>query len=252
MTIEIGGQKEEPLLHLEVGVSGSWMIAPKRNPCKTKKEKKIQKRLMNHNNKKNIKMKLILASLIASAAAFAPSQVAQTSTTLNAFEGEVGSQPPLGFFDPLGLLDDADQDRFDRLRYVELKHGRVCQLAFLGNIITRAGVHLPGDIDYSGTSFTSIPDGYAAVGAIPQAGLLQIIAFVGCLELFVMKDITGGEFPGDFRNEALDFGWDTFDEETKLSKRGIELNNGRAAQLGILGLMVHEQLGGVLPIVGEM
>ena len=167
-------------------------------------------------------MKLILASLIASAAAFAPSQVAKSSTSLNAFEGELGVQPPLGFFDPLGLLDDADQDRFDRLRYVELKHGRVCQLAFLGNIITRAGVHLPGDIDYSGTSFTSIPDGWAAVGAIPQAGLLQIIAFVGFLELFVMKDITGGEFPGDFRNEALDFGWDTFDEETKLSKRGIE------------------------------
>ena len=67
-----------------------------------------------------------------------------------------------------------------------------------------------------------------------------------------MKDITGGEFPGDFRNEALDFGWDTFDEEAKLSKRGIELNNGRAAMMGILGLMVHEQLGGSIPIVGEM
>ena len=198
-------------------------------------------------------MKLaILATLAASAAAFAPSKVAQTSTALNAFEGELGVQPPLGFFDPLGLLDDADQERFDRLRYVELKHGRICQLAFLGNIITRAGVYLPGDIDYSGTSFDSIPNGWAAVGAIPQAGLLQIIAFVGFLELFVMKDITGGEFPGDFRNGALDFGWDTFDEETKLSKRAIELNNGRAAQMGILGLMVHEQLGGSIPIVGEM
>ena len=79
-------------------------------------------------------MKLILASLIASAAAFAPSQVAKSSTSLNAFEGELGVQPPLGFFDPLGLLDDADQDRFDRLRYVELKHGRICQLAFLAKI----------------------------------------------------------------------------------------------------------------------
>ena len=199
-------------------------------------------------------MKLaILATLAASAAAFAPSKVAQTSTALNAFEGELGVQPPLGFFDPLGLLDDADQERFDRLRYVELKHGRICQLAFLGNIITRAGVYLPGDIDYSGTSFDSIPNGWAAVGAIPQAGLLQIIAFVGFLELAVMKDVTGeGEFPGDFRNGALDFGWDTFDEETKLSKRAIELNNGRAAQMGILGLMVHEQLGGSIPIVGEM
>jgi|EP00979_Chaetoceros_neogracilis_P005742 hypothetical protein len=197
-------------------------------------------------------MKLILATLLTSAAAFAPSQVAQTTTALNAFESELGVQAPLGFFDPLGLLDDADQERFDRLRYVELKHGRICQLAFLGNIITRAGYHLPGNIDSAGTAFDSIPNGWAAVGAIPEAGLLQIISFVGLLELFVMKDITGGEFPGDFRNESLDFGWDTFDEETKLSKRGIELNNGRAAQLGILGLMVHEQLGGVLPIVGEM
>ena len=197
-------------------------------------------------------MKLILATLLTSAAAFAPSQVAKSSTALNAFESELGVQPPLGFFDPLGLLDDADQDRFDRLRYVEVKHGRIAQLAFLGNIITRAGVYLPGDIDTAGTSFDSIPNGWAAINAIPQAGLLQIVAFVGALELFVMKDITGGEFPGDFRNESLDFGWDTFDEETKLSKRGIELNNGRAAMMGILGLMVHEQLGGSIPIVGEM
>ena len=198
-------------------------------------------------------MKLaIIASLAASAAAFAPSKVAQTSTALKAFESELGAQPPLGFFDPLGLLDDADQARFDRLRYVELKHGRIAQLAFLGNIITRAGVHLPGNISYDGTTFDSIPNGWAAVKAMPDAGIAQIFAFVGFLELFVMKDITGGEFIGDFRNGALDFGWDTFDEETKLSKRAIELNNGRAAMMGILGLMVHEQLGGSLPIVGDM
>ena len=199
-------------------------------------------------------MKLIIAAtLAASAAAFAPSQVAQTSTSLAAFEGEVGVQAPLGLFDPLGLLDDADQDRFDRLRYVEVKHGRIAQLAFLGNIITRAGIHLPGNIDSAGDTFDSIPDGWAAINAIPQGGLLQIVAFVGCLELFVMKDVTGeSEFPGDFRNGSLDYGWDTFDEETKLVKRGVELNNGRAAMLGILGLMVHEQLGGELPIVGQM
>jgi len=195
----------------------------------------------------------IIAALIGSAAAFAPAQTGKATTALNAFENELGAQAPLGFFDPLGLLDDADQERFDRLRYVELKHGRISQLAFLGNIITRAGVHLPGDIDYSGTAFDSIPNGWAAVGAIPQAGLLQIVAFVGALELGVMKDVTGeNEFVGDFRNGALDFGWDTFDEETKLSKRAIELNNGRAAMMGILGLMVHEQLGGSLPVVGEM
>merc|ERR1712115_514376 len=196
--------------------------------------------------------------LAGSAAAFAPNaQVLRTSVATNmAFESELGVQPPLGFFDPLGLLNDADQERFDRLRYVELKHGRMGMLAFLGNIITRAGIHLPGNIDYSGTSFDSIGNGWAAISgpnAIPQPGLIQIIILVGFLELGVMKDITGeGEFPGDFRNGFIDYGWGRFDEETKLQKRAIELNNGRAAMFGILGLMVHEQLGGSIPIVGEM
>mgnify|MGYP000607265527 CR=1 FL=1 len=156
-------------------------------------------------------MKLILASLIASAAAFAPSKVAQTSTALNAFESELGVQPPLGYFDPLGLLDDADQERFDRLRYVEIKHGRICQLAFLGQIVTRNGIHLSGDIDYAGNSFDSFPNGAAAFfgpDAIPSAEFAQIVAFIGALELGVMKDIegTGNEFVNDFRNGALDFG----------------------------------------------
>jgi len=62
--------------------------------------------------------------------------------------------------------------------------------------------------------------------------------------MFVMKDVNGdAEFPGDFRNGYIDFGWDKFDEETKLKKRAIELNQGRAAMMGILALMVHERLG---------
>jgi hypothetical protein len=36
-----------------------------------------------------------------------------------------------------------------------------------------------------------------------------------------------------------DFGWSA---ETQRRKAAIELNNGRAAQMGILGLMVHEKL----------
>lgn len=67
------------------------------------------------------------------------------------------------------------------------------------------------------------------------------------------RDFTGtGEFPGDFRNGALDFGWDKLDEAAKKKKRSIELNNGRAAQMGILGLMTHEMMGNIdaLPIIG--
>jgi hypothetical protein len=193
-----------------------------------------------------MKLTLLFSLIAGTCTAFAPSARKHSSVVvapLNSFEGEIGAQPPLGFFDPLGLLADTDQARFNRLRYVEIKHGRVCMLAVLGHIVTTGGVRLSGDIDYHGTSFASIPSGLAALSKVPPAGLLQMFLFIGFLELGVMKDITGdGEFVGDFRNDAIDFGWDTFTPEEKERKRGIELNNGRAAQMGILGLMVHEML----------
>ena len=195
----------------------------------------------------------ILATLVASAAAFAPAKQAATTTSLSAFENELGAQEPLGFYDPWGFVADGDQEKFDRLRYVELKHGRISMLAFVGNIITRAGIHLPGNIDLEGDSFDSYPDGLAALfgpDSIPLEGLLQIVGVIGLLEALVMKDVTGeGEFPGDFRNGFIDFGWDTFGPQTKLRKRAIELNNGRAAMMGILGLMMHEQIEGN-PVIG--
>lgn len=192
-----------------------------------------------------MKLPALAFAICASTSAFAPKlnrvklEVASKGT---AFDDEIGVQPPLGFFDPLGLLKDADVARFNRLRYVELKHGRVSMLAVLGHIVTSSNVRLPGDIDFHGTAFDSIPTGLAALSAVPPSGLLQIFAFIGFLELVVMKDITGGEFVGDFRNNAFDLGWDTFTPEEKERKRSIELNNGRAAMMGILGLMVHEQL----------
>ena len=151
-----------------------------------------------------------LSLLTGSAAAFAPngasSRAALQEQRHMAFEDEIGAQPPIGFWDPLGLLKNADQARFDRLRYVETKHGRIAMLAVLGHIVTTAGVRLPGDIDYHGTSFADIPSGLGALTAVPAAGWLQMFFFVGVLEIAVMKDITGdGEWVGDFRNDFIDF-----------------------------------------------
>ena len=120
----------------------------------------------------------ILASLLASAAAFAPAQQKATSTALNAFEDSLGATAPLGFFDPLGLVADGDQEKFDRLRYVEIKHGRISMLAVVGYLFTEAGVRLPGLISYDGTTFADIPGGFDALGAMPAVGLYQIVAFI--------------------------------------------------------------------------
>ena len=195
----------------------------------------------------------VFATLLASAAAFTTPKVSTNSALKAAsYEDDFGAMLPLGFWDPLGIVKGADQSTFDRLRLTEVKHGRIAMVAIVGNLVSEAGIRLPGSIDLSGTKFADIPAGYAAVDAIPYAGKLQIFAFIGALEVFVMRDFVGGEFPGDLRNNYFDLGWDTFDEATKLRKRTIELNNGRAAMMGILGLMVHEQLGvSILPSVAD-
>jgi hypothetical protein len=155
-----------------------------------------------------------------------------------AFENEVGAQPPLGFWDPLGLLAEADQDRFDRLRFVEVKHGRVAMLACLGHFATTAGARLPGTIDLDGTTFDSIPNGLAGLAAVPAFGLFQLFISIGIWELLVWKQVEGST-PGDFGIPYLG-NFKTAEQQEDI--RAKELNQGRAAQMGILALMVHEQL----------
>jgi hypothetical protein len=147
----------------------------------------------------------------------------------------------------MGMVADGDKTKFDRLRYVEIKHGRIAMLAVAGYLTNAAGIYLDGPINSAGTQFSDLGYGFSAITSVPVPGLIQMVAFIGFLEIFVMKDIkgTGNEFVGDFRNGFIDFGWDSFDDGIKMQKRAIELNNGRAAQMGILGLMMHEQLGNV-------
>ena len=142
------------------------------------------------------------------------------------------------------------QEGFDNLREIELKHGRVAMLGVVGYLTTVAGLRFPGAED--------IPAGFKAWEALcaredGQNVLLQMAAFFVVAEACNRDAFGLAEFPGDYRNGALDFGWDKQSDEWKMKKRAIELNNGRAAQMGILGLMVHEAMGdsilpgGVLP-----
>lgn len=199
----------------------------------------------------------LIATLVATASAFTTtSPSAQKSTTTQlagaagkaAFGDELGAQVPLGFWDPLGLTDDADKENFDRLRWVELKHGRIAMLAVVGYLVTYAGIRFPGAED--------IPSGFAALDNLPGMVWAQLLATTAMMEAANQSQATApwgygenfastAEFKGDFRNGALDFGWDKQSDAWKLKKRAIELNNGRAAQMGILGLMVHEKLGNI-------
>jgi len=68
---------------------------------------------------------IALFAALSSVPAFSPSvRMSRSSSLKMGFETEIGAQAPisLGFWDPLGLLKDADAARFDRLRTVETKH----------------------------------------------------------------------------------------------------------------------------------
>lgn len=96
-----------------------------------------------------------------------------------------------GFWDPLGLLKTADEARFNRLREVEVKHGRISMLAILGHLVTAAGNRLPGDIAY-GVPFSSVKSGLAAFDTIPAAGSLQlvsVVAYVIFITLVHLSDV---------------------------------------------------------------
>jgi hypothetical protein len=136
-------------------------------------------------------------------------------------------------------VDDGNQERFDRLRQVELKHGRIAMLATLGFASTWG-------TDYRFPGAEAFPGGHQAIFAIPTVDLcVPILAVCGFLELLVFKQ-KEGSFPGDMGGGAVPVGFGPlltggYDEEELRMK---ELMNGRAAQMGILGMMVHEQLDG--------
>merc|ERR1719183_685161 len=127
-------------------------------------------------------MQLLFFALVAGAAAFTPQVAVLSQSKLSAsFDDAVGVQAPTGYWDPLGFLVDADQSRFDRLRYVETKHGRIAMLAMLGDLTTRSGVHLPGAIDKAGTQFADVKDGWEGITSLGAQGVGQIVLFIGFL-----------------------------------------------------------------------
>jgi hypothetical protein len=162
---------------------------------------------------------------IVSVAAFAPAFRAARSSLKMSYESAAGVVGPTGFFDPLGLAKDIDEATFTQYRTSELKHGRVAQLAVIGYIVPEI-FKFPGDIA-PGISFSSIPNGVAAINAIPALGWLQMFFLIGSVDYY-------GFFTfGD--TEAKD----KSPEELK-EAQNKELSNGRLAMIAILELLRHD------------
>jgi light-harvesting complex I chlorophyll a/b binding protein 1 len=185
-------------------------------------------------------MKFVIATLLAgSAAAFAPAQTAKTSSALAVSELELGVTEPLGVYDPLGWIE-TQPESFERRRAVERKHGRVAMAAVVGIIVHNNHIVFDGYLSPSNNlKFSDIPTGTDGIRAIPTAGLAQILAFFALVELAWMP---ASKYDGDYGVGY--FGTNIEDPEEKARKLNVEINNGRAAMMGVLGNMVSEQLTG--------
>mmetsp|Transcript_23293 Transcript_23293/g.35299 ORF Transcript_23293/g.35299 Transcript_23293/m.35299 type:complete len:219 (+) Transcript_23293:89-745(+) len=204
-------------------------------------------------------MKFAVAlSFLASAAAFAPAQQAASSTKLfgdSRSPDGLGVDPgPLGFFDPLGLAKDTKG--FPRRRAVEIKHGRIAMLAFVGMLVQELGITFPGSLDFAGkVPFDSVLKdgvGFPALQNIPPIGLAQIVLFGGIAEMIAIpaRQYTGGpqNLPGGYDGSPglIPGGYPWTEQITDAEERdralNVEIQNGRAAMMGVFGAMCHSNL----------
>jgi len=162
------------------------------------------------------------------------------------FEGLIGDQEPLGFWDPVGFAADQNLENFKRRRETELKHGRVSMFATIGYIVPE---YFRFDAECSpsmGLKFADVPNGLKALSVVPAAGWAQIVAFVGFLEVAVNKPT--GE-PGNYGKGFLGLGNVGLnvaiqENDSRIKKLGAELANGRLAMVAIIGMFFQDGLTG--------
>merc|ERR1719333_1157878 len=125
---------------------------------------------------------VVALALLESAQAFqAPAlKAARSVSKVNMFsEGDIGVLPPLGVYDPLGLIETRNMYRYECM---EVKHGRAAMLGFLHIILIQAGARFPGYLSpTAGLKFSDVPSGcFESLEALPTASWLQIM-LVTCM-----------------------------------------------------------------------
>lgn len=138
----------------------------------------------------------ILASLVASAAAFAPQQSTRSSTSLSAamdsYPGSINFAAKEFKFDPLSL-SETYEPFLPWFRECELRHGRTAMLAVVGFIVPDF-VRIPGEM----YSFEAIPKTIDAHDALMTKGPMgQLLLWIGLWDLIVTGPAAAATMRGE-------------------------------------------------------
>merc|ERR1712032_1002251 len=208
------------------------------------------------------KMKFIasittLLSLFDSSAAFGPfsrNTVAKNAAVaIPSFsENLVGALEPVGFFDPLGFAEKADDNTLKRYREAELTHGRVAMLAVIGFLVGEKveGSSFLFDASITGpgiTHLSQVPPAFWILLTMVITGFEQYRAKVGWVE----PENVPVDQPGLMRAEYVpgDIGFDPLklkpeDPEEFRIMQTKELQHGRLAMLAAAGFLAQELVDG--------
>jgi hypothetical protein len=201
-----------------------------------------------------MKFAAALLALFGSAAAFAPASSVQKSTSLNAFATQdlPGILAPVGFFDPLGFAEKADEATMKRYREAELTHGRVAMLAFVGFLVGEKveGSSFLFDSQITGPAIShlsQVPVGFWIALTVVIGAAEQTRATIGWVEPenvpvgkagLLRSDYT----PGDIGFDPL--GLKPSDSSELKIMQTKELQHGRLAMLAAAGFLAQELVDG--------
>jgi len=174
------------------------------------------------------------------------------SERLSSLDPSIGVTEPLGLYDPLGWLDPSKDPasgfatyhaNFERRRAVERKHGRIAMVAVVGMLFHNADIEFPGYLSKElGIRFSDVPNGMNGLFSLPLAGLSQIVFAIGIVELAIWP---ASDYSGDYgTGYGRPFVPNVLEGEELKYKLDMEINQGRAAMMGIMGAMVGEAVTG--------
>mmetsp|Transcript_1026 Transcript_1026/g.1426 ORF Transcript_1026/g.1426 Transcript_1026/m.1426 type:complete len:251 (+) Transcript_1026:40-792(+) len=219
----------------------------------------------------------LLALAAGSASAFTgtplQSRTASASSLSMGIDDMVGKSQEFGnnLFDPLGFSTYASDGTLAWFRAAEIKHGRVAMFAFVGYIVHANGIKFPWAMQMDGASFPTETNPPALWDTVSDSAKWQIFSLIAFLEFWselstpTHKHYMAGGKPGDFPDfstgpdgipHPVPFNlYDPFrfsknmSEEKKESRLRAEINNGRLAQIGILGFLSEQCTSGSVPLL---
>lgn len=138
----------------------------------------------------------VLASFVASAAAFVPAaqnaKVSALSAAMDKMSGSIDFRGKEFKFDPL-KLSETYEPLLPWFRESEIRHGRTAMLAVVGFIVEDF-VRIPGDM----YSFSSVPKAVDAHDALMANGpMAQLLLWIGLWDLIVTGPAAAAAMKGE-------------------------------------------------------